>query len=707
MKTTVKKTLISMFAMIAIAAVPVGLVAMDNMQASAETITAPESVFYMEEGAAVRTDTDKLGIRFSATITKAYWEDLQTTYGVDATYKFYSVVTDGVMPVTKDYGTLTPDFTDTDEYTFYSTIVYDTAELKEAGLLEESCELELSAQTYVDITKVGEETPTTLAAYGETGVRSMKAVANAAVLAGEEDEDLLNYFAVGNRSELQEGYVFDDNGGFITMANLPDLTDATDMGVYYGAQKVEATYENGTISFNGVELEAGQTSAYISVFTGGKVYSSKISKAKKITQANVTDLLSVANETIYLAEDIDLAGIEWNSTASFSGVFDGGNHAIKNLTTVTDNGFFANVQGTIKNVAFVDAYTGGNSAVIANKPTGTLSLENVFIDLSGRGGWSGATLYTSASAEFAANMTNVVVNFPAAQTNYNLFGYILKGTSTLTNVHVISGSGVYARMNDASKVYVKAGSTVSFHTDLSAFATAEMTLTPFLNECVEDYLNIVKISQANAADLLTLKGNETVILTEDVDLAGIEWNSTASFSGVFDGNNHAIKNLTTVAGNGFFKDINGATIRNVAFVDVTLPSSSGVITYRPTGALVMENTFIEVTSTGAGGRLGAICERSNNAVALNLTNVVISMPGTNANEAIYGYSLKGSSKLTNVHCIGLANKTASVANASPVIASGSTYTFHTDLSAFNSANPTLTEFLTSCVTTYLNANANA
>ena len=210
----------------------------------------------------------------------------------------------------------------------------------------------------------------------------------------------------------------------------------------------------------------------------------------KIAQANATDLLTLAgNESVVLTEDIDLAGIEWNTTVAFTGVFDGGNHTIKNLTTVSGLGFFSTVQGTIRNVAFVDAYTGGNSAVIANRPTGTLTLENIFIDISGRGGWSGATLYTAGSAEFAANMTNVVVNFPEAKTNYNLFGYMLKGQSTLTNVHVISGSGLYARMNDASKVYVKAESTVTFHEDLATFNAQEKVLTDFLTNCIDNYLN--------------------------------------------------------------------------------------------------------------------------------------------------------------------------------------------------------------------------
>ena len=115
MRKLTKKNLISIFALFAVAAIPAGFVAMNNMQARAENVTSASSEFYMEEGAAVRTSADKLGIRFSATITEDYWTALQTEYGATATYEFYSIVTDGVKPITKDYGTLTPDFTEEDE----------------------------------------------------------------------------------------------------------------------------------------------------------------------------------------------------------------------------------------------------------------------------------------------------------------------------------------------------------------------------------------------------------------------------------------------------------------------------------------------------------------------------------------------------------------------------------------------------------------
>ena len=46
------------------------------------------------------------------------------------------------------------------------------------------------------------------------------------------------------------------------------------------------------------------------------------------------------------------------------------------------------------------------------------------------------------------------------------------------------------------------------------------------------------------------------------------------------------------------------------------------------------------------------------------------MPNTNSNEAIFGYTLKGMSGLTNVHCIGLPNEQESIHNAGSLMAHG-------------------------------------
>ena len=726
MKMSLKNKLITVIAVLAIALFAFAGVFMNNKTANAESVSPTE--FYMEEGAQIKADSEQFGIRFTSTLTKDYWTAVVNEYGEDATSSFYSVVTDGTNPIRKDYGEILPDFTSANEYSFYSTVLYDTQELESLGLLDEARSLSLSAKTYLEVTKAGESTPSTITAYGETGACSMRAIANAAIMAGAPNEELNAYVEVGFRSEEVEGYVFSDGTGIITMANMPVVTDTTDLEVYYGAEKLTATYNNGEISFSGVTLAEGQTEVYISAFTGGKVYSSKASLATKIAQANVTDLLSLTgSETVVLTEDVDLSGITWNTAVAFNGTFDGNRHEIKNLTTIDRTGFFKTVSGTIKNVAFIDAYTGGNSSVIADSPNGNTQISNVFISLKGKNNWSGAITHINAAQEYAVNMTDVVVYFPAPSSMYNLFGYMLKGLSTLTNVHVINDADEWFSRKDNNNYHIitqgsiKAGSTVTNYKDLATFATTKTTLTSFLDACAEKYLPVTKIAQSNVGDLLTLKGNETVILAEDIDIAkymsdnNIEnWISTVAFTGTLDGGNHAIKNLTVptnaTANNtyvGLFKSIAG-TVKNVAFTNVWLKGNCAVLAGSLTGNLTVNNVFIQVSKASGAYRTGVIVERVTSAYTINIEDVVAMMPGTSNLQKVFGYCFNNATaNLKNFYGISIGtdlNSPFTTHGGSGVINKDNA-NFYADLNDFNSATKTLTTFLTSCVDTYLNANA--
>ena len=426
----------------------------------------------------------------------------------------------------------------------------------------------------------------------------------------------------------------------------------------------------------------------------------------EVRQSNVTDLLTLrGDEYVMLKEDVDLSGIEWNGNVTFTGTFDGENHAIKNLTTVASNGFFKVLAGTVKNVAFTNVTLVAGTAVLASRGgESTSTIENVFIQVT-KTNSSGSNRFgvicERQNNAVAMNLTNVLIVMPGTAANEAIYGYTLRGQSSLKDVYCIGLPNEDASIQNEGK-YFKG--TYTLYENLTAFITAEATLpTEFLQEYADNCFDVYKIKQSNATDLLTLQGDEYVIIMEDIDLAGIEWNGNVTFTGTLDGANHAIKNLTTVANNGFFKVLAG-TVKNVAFTNVTLTAGTAVLAFRGGEATSkIENVFIQVTKTNSSGsnRFGVICERQNNAVAMNLTNVLIVMPGTAANEAIYGYTLKGKSTLTNVHCIGLPDEAASVHNTTGTSYFSGDYKFHTDLNAFNSAEKTLTEFLTSCVATYL------
>ena len=84
----------------------------------------------------------------------------------------------------------------------------------------------------------------------------------------------------------------------------------------------------------------------------------------------------------------------------------------------------------------------------------------------------------------------------------------------------------------------------------------------------------------SAEELKALMNNATgantagtkFILTNDIDLSGINWTGIQNFAGTFDGNGYTIKNLT--GSQGLFASTSGATIMNVGLEGVNVDTSS-------------------------------------------------------------------------------------------------------------------------------------
>ena len=105
------------------------------------------------------------------------------------------------------------------------------------------------------------------------------------------------------------------------------------------------------------------------------------------------------------------------------------------------------------------------------------------------------------------------------------------------------------------------------------------------------------------------KAGETVMLLDNVDLAGTVW-EPVSFKGTFDGQNHIIYNLTInkpgVSNTGFITSLNG-TFKNVTFTNPTVTGgeNTGVIAGRAGGSKALAenitvNGTIKVETTHSG-----------------------------------------------------------------------------------------------------------
>ena len=113
--------------------------------------------------------------------------------------------------------------------------------------------------------------------------------------------------------------------------------------------------------------------------------------------------------------------------------------------------------------------------------------------------------------------------------------------------------------------------------------------------------------QAINADEASRVGN--YILVNDIDLAGIEWQSiglegesSVGFAGTFDGNGHIIKNLTSNntinrAGGLIGKGLAGSVVKNVGVVDCNITSGWY-------SAAVVGDCFGEVYNCFAAGGTG-------------------------------------------------------------------------------------------------------
>ena len=633
--------------------------------------TAKATDFYMEDGAAVRVVGDDVnGIRFTSTITESYWNSLQTTYGADATYKFYSVVTDGTTGVQKDFGTTTPTFTN-GVHDFYAAITYNVSDWTDEKKAE-AYALELQANTYVDVTKNGETTPTTIAAAGATGVRSMRVVADDTWLTEGQDEALEAYFTVGNRSEETWGG-FDSTGAGVV--NMPALSDSvTEVSAYFGAEKLTATVSEGVVSFSGVnvaDMTVG-TETYLSVFAEDKVYSCKVAYATALLTAdNITTLQTATDGYYVLGGDIDMSGITnyaANSSYTFSGTLNGAGFEISNFKPTATGGLVYTLNNaTIKNLSMNDVTLNvSNTTAIAYQTAANTAnkIENVIINvgtLDAKDKRIGGVI-RNANSNGQLHMTNVIINMPTTtSTTCGLISSWTMQAPVLKDCYFIGGNGNLTA-NDgapsASSVYTIYADVKAYVNALNASENALTLPTDLLKEYSKANIEsqITVLTEANFAVLATATSGY-YMLTGNVDMANVSsYSPSETFTGTLDGNGYTISNVSAAGSNGgIFKNLNGATIKNLAIINAKATNDQcGILAYQvQTNAITIENVFISgAVKDGSTSYSGAIvCKANSGSFVLN--NVIIELDDmTNTGSGFISGFTARSMTLTNCYFIG-------------------------------------------------------
>lgn len=399
--------------------------AMPTAVGMAEENTATETPsygFYMEDGAAIRVrmsdgvaeEDQCTGIRFATNVTKAYYtNNLKATYS-DATS---FVLTTEVAPAVGNYNPKTYTWTLNDETVYVDGVCTFWAALDYSDLTEEqrvkAIAMDLKATTYITVTKADTTTVKVDAEANSGVVRSMRAVAVAALQDPKTNAD--DKLALKN-------YLGNDETGASEATVYLETSEAKAFESDYSAAYVDAekVAENSLGGAAVASLELGEKGELV-LFDNANNY--KIVPFQYVTKAieNYTDLQSFLitaelvgadKKTIdgyyALTKDLDFLGSEYatfhhagletasglysNSTEyGLTGTFDGNGYTLS--VKLGWYGLFgkigagATIKNLILNAQFEKAsnYTSRGTTVLAYKSTATTnnrtSVENVWINI--------------------------------------------------------------------------------------------------------------------------------------------------------------------------------------------------------------------------------------------------------------------------------------------------------------------------------------
>lgn len=403
--------------------------------------------------------------------------------------------------------------------------------------------------------------------------------------------------------------------------------------------------------------------------------------AVRITQANLSSLLTADTGYWYLAENVDATTIVWNSRARFNGTFDGLGYKLTGLkfaTTDNFNGLFQYMDGgAVKNIylGYTDITKTHQGGIAGRMEKSNVLIENVVIDVDNYSGWGSGIITKVMPVTVNLTLKNVFVNVDSlAHSAGDLYRGILVGGDTskspvaLDNVIVIAdieaaeqAADKKAREDAEKKGDVYTGKSTIY---LSTSGVTEESIegeTYFVFKSVEEYVNatlkeenplvvdefiakgVAALSIAVAVDSAESLANIKSAtggywyLTKDIDLKDVVWACPAekTFTGTLNGNGYKITNLalnTTGKYDNFIYTLDGATVKNF-YLHITEATGSqtapfGIIRGKNGRPTVFENTVIMIDNHyGVNG--GGISYH-NEGTNTTLNNVMVVIGGEDA-----------------------------------------------------------------------------
>ena len=365
--------------------------------------------FEMLQGASVRKNAEDPGLRFSTTITKAAYDSLVATYP-SAELRFYTLVDKASNEDEGEEIEILGNIAFSEEdnaYIYHASVIFE--DLTEADKTV-AYAMELEARSYVDVLDESGNVLAVYSAYGNDNVRSMRAVANAALLAGGYANDtekaiIEQYVGEAVRCETLDfcEAIEGQTNAYLARGAYDSLTKGYS-AVYYGAKKVGVISESGELTFlEGYEYfnELGDK-VKLSFFNDeNDVYSAEMQYVTKgiKTEADLSCLTLSGSEELTgfyaLGNDLTTVTDTFNpqpncattTTAGFAGVFEGNGYELT-LHRLNKFGLFGVLSddAVIRNLslrAFCSSVSGGNvkgNSVIAYQmgERGTATVENVY-----------------------------------------------------------------------------------------------------------------------------------------------------------------------------------------------------------------------------------------------------------------------------------------------------------------------------------------